>query len=171
MTSNSFLKFALLGTVLALTACGDSTQNMDHSKMDHAEQQSGKRTAAVQISAARVAPPFEGRSTSAGYFTLENKGADTRLTHVTSPISDKVEIHNHIEEDGIMKMRRVEGVDLIKGKPVEFRPGSYHLMMFDTVLADDATDAALSLHFDNGETVSVIAEIEGRDGGMDHSGH
>lgn len=170
MTSTSFLKCALLGTALALTACGDGTQSMDHSKMDHASQ-SGKRTAAVQISAARVAPPFEGRTTSAGYFTLENMGTDTRLTHVTSPISDKVEIHNHIEEDGIMKMRRVEGVDLTKGKPVEFRPGSYHLMMFDTVLTDDATDVALSLHFDNGETVSVIAEIEGRDGGMDHSGH
>ncbi|MGB0907057.1 MAG: copper chaperone PCu(A)C [Maricaulaceae bacterium] len=181
MTKLSLLTSAVIGMTLVLTACEEAHENMDHSthdmaktetvQMDHNAHASSKRSASVEVSNAMVAPPFEGRTTSAGYFTMKNTGSDTRLTHVTSPISPRVEIHTHIEEDGIMKMRRIDGLDVKSGASITFKPGSYHLMMFDTVLEDTATEAALSFHFDNGEMVGLMAKVEGRGDDMDHSGH
>jgi len=165
MTRFNFLKCGLIGSALVLAACGEHDHHADHSAHKSSQHSS------VEISAASITAPLEGRAISAGYFTLENKGADTKLTHVTSPISPNVEIHTHLEENGIMKMRRIDGLELGKGQSVEFKRGGYHLMMFDTALADDAVDAGLVFHFENGETISIIAEIDGRDGGMDHSGH
>ena len=67
--------------------------------------------AGVVISSARVLPPFPGRDIAAGYMSITNHSkTDDKLVSVTSPISGAVEIHNHIEEDGIMKMRQIDGI-------------------------------------------------------------
>ena len=87
---------------------------------------------------------------------------DTLLS-ATSPISGAVEIHNHIEEDGVMKMRQVKGVDIAPGETVAFRPGSYHLMMFKTQLPEDQKNVSLTLNYKNADPVTLIVEIEGRE--------
>ena len=60
----------------------------------------------------------------------DSSKTDDKLVSVTSPISGAVEIHNHIEEDGIMKMRQIDGITIKAGETVELKPGSFHLMMF-----------------------------------------
>jgi copper(I)-binding protein len=142
---------------------------MDHDKMDHTDH---KMTEGIVISSARVLPPFPGKDTAAGYFKITNHGTADKLISVTSPISGAVEIHNHLEEDGVMKMRRVDGVDLAAGVTVEFRPGSYHLMMFKAELPDTQDEVSLTLNYENAPSVTIIVPVEGRgDDEEDHSGH
>lgn len=59
------------------------------------------------------------------------QGAGDQLVAVKSPVAGTVEIHDHIEEKGVMKMRRVDGVKVTGGQSVTFRPGGYHLMLMD----------------------------------------
>ncbi|MDA9189853.1 copper chaperone PCu(A)C [Alphaproteobacteria bacterium] len=67
---------------------------------------------------------------TAGYLTIENRGPtkDT-LIFVSSPFSDKGEIHTMIMEKNVMKMRpMIDGLIIPSGEIVQLRPGSFHLM-------------------------------------------
>ena len=64
------------------------------------------------------------------YLSIENKGgAADRLIGASSPLAKTVEIHNHITDGEIMRMRQVDGVDLPAGGKVELKPGGYHIML------------------------------------------
>jgi len=143
--------------------------------MEGHSSQNHMSSGGVEISSAYIKPPFSGRTTSAAFFTIQNKGDDTRLIAASTPIAETTEIHTHIEGNGVMKMRRIEGVDLPQGSTVEFKPGSYHLMMFNTTLEEGQKDAPLTLTYSNGETITLIVDIENGDEksgkAMDHSGH
>ena len=56
---------------------------------------------------------------------------DARLTGVASPVARAAEVHLMTMDDGIMKMRLVEALDLPAGRPVKLAPGGYHVMLFD----------------------------------------
>jgi len=66
----------------------------------------------IEISNARINPPLPGQTTGVAFMGLINYGDDDRLLAITSSVSDRIELHTHLNEDGIMKMRRVEGSDL-----------------------------------------------------------
>ena len=55
----------------------------------------------------------------------------TRLVEAKSPVAGVVEIHEMAMENNVMKMRAVPGLDLPAGKPVELKPGGYHVMLMD----------------------------------------
>lgn len=163
----------LLTMIAALTLAACSGE-MNHGEGgdSHAGHQMDK---GLVISSARVLPPFPGRDTAAGYFSITNHGTtDDKLISATSPISGAVEIHNHIEEDGVMKMRRVDGIAVKAGETVELKPGSYHLMMFKAKLADGQSDVSLTLNYENSPSMTMIVPLEGRGDSKkmdDHSGH
>ena len=128
----------------------------------------------IEISNARINPPLPGQSTGVGFMRFENHGDDDRLLAVSSPISGRIELHTHLKEDGVMKMRRVEGIDLPHGETVDLKPGSFHIMLFETnaALGDDAV---LTLDFEKADDLTVVAPIvmrgEMTDGVKDHGSH
>ena len=132
---------------------------------DKVDQQFG-----IVISDAKLRPPLPGRSMAAGYFEINNNGKTDRLIAVSSPLTDKVEIHTHLNEDGIMKMRRVEGIDLPPGETI-FEIGGHHIMFFGVSMPSDAKDVALTLNFEKSEPITIIADVIGDDYGSNHSGH
>ena len=145
------LFIALLGA--ALVACTGHEAHTGHG------QDGG-----IVISAARVLPPFPGRDISAGYFEITNHSASNdRLIAASSPVSESVEIHTHKEEGGVMKMRRVDGVELPAGESVLFKPGGYHLMFFKTALAEGQSDVAVTLTYETAPPVTIIVPLEGHD--------
>jgi copper(I)-binding protein len=116
-------------------------------------------SSAVEISEARVRPPLPGQKIAAGYFTLESAAGD-RLLAVTTPASARVELHNHINDGGVMRMRRIDGgVDIPAGGSIEFKPGSYHIMLFDAKITPQSEDIALTFDFETAEDVTIIADI------------
>ena len=147
-------------TVAILSACSGHDDGHSHATNDKASHsvQEG-----IVISSARILPPFPGRDTAAGYFEITNHGISAdRLISASSPISGTIEIHNHIEDNGVMKMRQVKGVDLAPGETVAFKPGSYHLMMFKTNLTEEQDSVSLTLNYKNADPVTLIVDVEGR---------
>ncbi len=165
-------KFLTIIAAVTLAACSSELPQGETGN-SHAGHQMDE---GLVISSARVLPPFPGRDTAAGYFSITNHGkTDDKLISVTSPISGAVEIHNHINEDGVMKMRQVEGIQIKAGETVELKPGSFHLMMFKANLAETQEDVSLTLNYENAPSVTMIVPVEGRGEdkgyGSDHKGH
>ena len=70
-------------------------------------------------------------SSSAAYVSIMNHGkmAD-RLLGATSNLARKTELHQMEMDNGVMKMRPVEGgIDLPAGKTIHLAPGGYHVML------------------------------------------
>lgn len=75
-----------------------------------------------------------------------------RLVSATSPVAGVVEIHEMAMEGNVMKMRAVTALDLPAGKPVDLKPGGYHLMMLD-----------LKSTLKAGDLVPITLVVEGAD--------
>ena len=79
---------------------------------------------------ARATAP--GASVAGGYMLLRNSGAaPDRLVSASSPAAAKVELHVHLNDNGVMKMREVRGYDVPAKGSFELKPGGAHLMFID----------------------------------------
>ena len=66
------------------------------------------------------------------FMTLKNSGpAADALVAVESPVAARAELHTHIEEGDIIRMRPVEAIDVPPGEAVSLRPGGQHVMLID----------------------------------------
>ena len=108
---------------------------------------------------ARAVPP--GQPNSAAFMQLSNAGAgDRALVSATSDVSEVVELHTHRMEDGMMKMRRVDQIELPAGETVTLAPGGLHLMLIG--LKQQLTpgdDVSLTLTLDDGSELSLTAPV------------
>jgi hypothetical protein len=82
----------------------------------------------VQVSNAWARATPGGAQTAAAYATLQSAAGD-RLTGVATPAAQKAELHNMTIDNGVMKMRAVDGIDLPAGQAVTLKPGGYHIML------------------------------------------
>jgi len=85
---------------------------------------------AIEKPWARATAP--GASVAGGYMLIRNRGAaGDRLVSASSPVSAKVELHVHINDNGVMRMREVRGYDVPAKGAFELKPGGAHLMFMD----------------------------------------
>ena len=80
---------------------------------------------------ARATPP--GAATAAAYLTVTNTGtaADT-LTSVETPVAGMAMLHKMEMDNGVMKMRMVDGgIALDPGKSATLAPNGLHIMLMD----------------------------------------
>src|SRR5712691_9173756 len=73
----------------------------------------------------------KGADVAGAYMTLNNKGTGPdRLIGGSSPVAGRFELHRMTVEDGVMKMRPVEGgLEVKPGETIELKPGSLHVML------------------------------------------
>ena len=78
---------------------------------------------------ARATP--KGADVAGAYMIISNKGtASDRLIGGSTPIASRLEFHRMLMEQGVMKMRPVQGgLEIKAGQTVEFKPGSFHVML------------------------------------------
>ena len=83
------------------------------------------------FSNATVRQPLPGRTVSAGYFSVTNQSEEAvRLVAAHSAWFGKVELHQHTMIDGMMRMAKVDAIDVAPGHTVHLQPGGLHLMLF-----------------------------------------
>lgn len=81
-----------------------------------------------------------------GVFMRLTSPTAARLVGVESDAARHVEVHEMAMQDNVMKMRQVSAIDLPAGKPVELKPGGYHVMLIDLARQISAGDpVALTL--------------------------
>ena len=99
----------------------------------------------------------------AAYLTVQNAGhhAD-RLVAAESPVAAKVELHTHTMDGGIMRMRRIDAVEVHPGEPAVFAPGGNHIMLLGLRKAlKEGDEFPLTLTFANAGKVTVQVEVAG----------
>lgn len=73
-------------------------------------------------------PP--GASVGAGYMTIRNgTGTDDVVIAMESPVAASIEIHTMTMDDGMMRMRKIENLEVPAGEAVVLKPGDMHLML------------------------------------------
>ena len=77
----------------------------------------------------------------------------SKLVSASSPVTPVVELHEMVMENDVMKMRQIPAIELPAGKPLELKPGSYHVMLM-----------SLKQQIKEGETVPLTLVFEGADG-------
>ena len=114
----------------------------------------------------RAVPP--GQPNSASFLALRNTAdAAHALVGAESPVAEVVELHTHIEKDGMLSMRQVERIELPAGQTVELRPGGFHVMLLG--LKERLTPGEkvpVRLLFEDGSSLDIQAEVRKLNMGM-----
>jgi copper(I)-binding protein len=107
----------------------------------------------------RAIPP--GQKISASFMTLINdsdKSID--LIKASSDSAKNVELHEHVHEDGMMKMRQVAKISVAANSKTELKPGGYHIMLIGLLKNIQPKDIiTINLEFSDGSKQQIKAEV------------
>ncbi len=132
-----------------------STFSFAHSGHDHND------SAEISVSNAQVREFLPASKASVAYMTITNPSNHAAvLTKAELDGLGRVEIHQHTHVDGMMKMEQVLSLKIDAHSSVEFKPGGYHLMVFEP---EDKLKAGqerkLTLYFNDGNRVFTQAKV------------
>ncbi|MCL1148221.1 copper chaperone PCu(A)C [Shewanella marinintestina] len=113
---------------------------------------------------------------SAAYITIENHGDATRLVAVDAPFATEAQLHTLIEENGMIKMRQVEGFDIDSHGSLVLSESGNHIMLMglkQPLVID--SNVKLLLKFANGSeqeiSLPVKKQVEQSDDAHHHHHH
>ena len=90
---------------------------------------SGSAFAELIVEDAHIRESIPGAPNSAAFMILKNTSEqDVVLTSATSDLARATELHNHINDEGVMRMREVPEIVVPAGQSVELKPGGLHVM-------------------------------------------
>ena len=123
-----------------------------------------KNNELVSLKNAWVRPSNPGQEVGAAYMTFLSS-QDTTLISVESDITNAIEIHSMSVENGVMKMRMLDTLELQAGKPYKLEPGGFHLMLFDLkkpLIRDDQVKFVLTFKKKNKASIkqSIIVKVQ-----------
>lgn len=97
----------------------------------------------------------------AAYLDVVNKGGETdRLIAASTPAADRAELHQHVSENGIMKMRPVEAIEIAPGQHIVLQPGGFHIMLMGLAAPlVEGESFPLTLTFEKAGNVEVSVTI------------
>lgn len=136
---------ALLLVVLGLGACQPPPRN----------------NPTVQVEGAHIKALAPGQTRAAAYFILHNHGQqDLQMLHVEAQVAAEAQVHRHIHENGLMKMRQVRHLLVPAGAKLVFEPGGYHLMLLD-ISEPPAVGSqfTVTMEFDGADKLSFPVEV------------
>jgi hypothetical protein len=113
----------------------------------------------VQDPYVRLAPP--GAPATGAFMVLKNTGSkDVKVVKAESPAAKAAELHNHVSDGGVMKMRQVPDIDIkAKGEAV-LKPGSLHVMLIQLKEPLKEGDKVhITLGFEDGSSKLVEAPV------------
>ena len=128
----------------------------------------------IQITGAYAVQPPPGTTVIAAYVQLQAQAAD-RLRGGHCTCAKRVEVHAHSHVDGVMRMRKLDALDLPPDVAVTLEPGGLHLMLFE-VEPRPEPGQRLTIGLDFEQAGMVAVEFEVRDGRKavendPHAGH
>ncbi|MEO1039029.1 MAG: copper chaperone PCu(A)C [Pseudomonadota bacterium] len=114
--------------------------------------------AQFRLTGAWVRTPPSGRDVTAAYLKIEGPEG-VSLVSASSPSVERIELHTHIDDNGVMRMRPVEAIALDSGE-AQLQPGGLHLMLYG--LGEDVTENSainIELVFDTGLETNAIFQV------------
>ncbi len=161
--------------LLVLTACGGGTapQSEPADTTPIEVQNAWVRPAVMTGMADETSDTMEGMegmddmdgaastSNSAAYMIIMNN-SDTAnaIVGAATDVATTVELHTVEMDNGVMKMRPVEQIDVPANGQATLQPGGFHVMLLgikQDLVEGDTVD--LTLTFQNGEEITVAAPV------------
>jgi copper(I)-binding protein len=107
------------------------------------------------------ATPGQARN-GAVYLTIKTSAAEgDRLIRAESAVAAKVELHTHLHENGVMKMRPVTDIPVAPGKLTKLEPSGLHIMLLNLKAPLKVGDKfPLTLVFEKAGSTSVEVAVE-----------
>jgi copper(I)-binding protein len=88
-------------------------------------------------------------------------GKADSLIGAKSSAATRVEIHNHVMENGVAKMRRVDSIHIPAGQSALLSPSGYHIMLFNLrAPLQEGSRMPLTLVFEKAGEIAVEASVE-----------
>lgn len=150
--------------ILLLGACDPNVSDSNASKTQTAINTADLTGEGLVVTEAFMYPPIPGTHQTAIYMRAKNHSAHSLvLNYVHTSVADRVEVHTHIHQDGLMKMRKVNRFIFQPKRSQLFEPGGYHLMVFDLIdNIADMKEFELTFEFEGAKSVTVPVTITSR---------
>lgn len=107
------------------------------------------------------------------YGAIRNSGSTAdRLTGASSPVAERIEMHETVIEGDVARMRPVTSVPVPAASIVPIQPGGLHLMLVNLTLQLRRDQSfPVTLHFASGAQVTTEVPIMTGSRTMPHAGH
>ena len=112
-----------------------------------------------QVTEARVGQPTGPNA--ALYFTVVgNQGEGDRLVTAHTDAAEAVELHETtMGDDGSMRMRPVEALDLPADGTLILEPGGYHMMLINAARLEVGDTVDVTLVWETAGDMTIVAEV------------
>ena len=156
------MKIILIGLTAALISVAGFAMNNGHT-MDHGDQRTQfKRFQSNGITLSNFhARESIGRTKNSGIYGEIQAVKTDRLVSVSTSFASVAELHEHINDNGVMRMREVEGGFTINPpQPMVMRPGGHHTMLMglhEPLIAGKVID--LRLKFESGKILDISVPV------------
>jgi copper(I)-binding protein len=100
-------------------------------------------------------------TTGAAYMAISTSGtAPDQLVGASTPVAEKAELHTHVMEGDVMRMRPVQAIDINVGEPAVLKPGGLHVMLLGLKAPlKEGEEFPLTLNFKQAGSVTVEVRV------------
>ncbi|WP_068544251.1 copper chaperone PCu(A)C [Thalassotalea crassostreae] len=117
----------------------------------------------IEVSEQYVRETIPGTKISSAYMLITNNSdKELILTAAKSNVSSRIELHQHIMTEDMMKMQQVDSIIIKANDNVKLQPHGYHIMIFDIdkpLVAD--TEITMALEFENHPPIKILMPVKG----------
>ena len=107
----------------------------------------------------RLAPP--NAPATGAFMVIKNTGdSPVKVVKAENPTSKLTELHNHINDKGVMRMRQVPSIDIPAKGQAELKPGGLHVMLIEMKAPlQEGQFVPITLGFVDGSSKQVDAKV------------
>jgi periplasmic copper chaperone A len=114
----------------------------------------------ILVEGAFARPALKDQRNSILYMQIVNHGSNAALVGASTDAAKFVELHTHVNDNGVMRMRKIDKIDLPEGQKVMLKPGGMHVMFIGLnrdLNLDSSVD--VTLEFSDGSKKSLTAPV------------
>ena len=116
----------------------------------------------VEVSGIYVREVPPNMPNSAAFMQLKNlTDKPIALVSAASKAANTVELHEHVNVDGMMQMRQIPKIDIPANGTTALQPGGLHVMLIGlTQKLKEGESVTITLNFSDGESVTLDAPVK-----------
>lgn len=119
----------------------------------------GLAQAQVVVTGQWVRATVPAQQATGAFMTIQSPTA-VKLVSVSTSVAEVAEVHEMAMDGSVMRMRPVAALDVPAGKPVELKPGGYHLMLMKLKAPiKDGENVPLTLVFEDAAKARMSVQV------------
>lgn len=121
-----------------------------------------KAADSLKVSVVKVRLPASGMVNTGMFMKIENTDkVDHQVVKAEGTAAKTIELHDHIKEGDVYRMRAIEKMELKSGTITELKPGSLHVMLIGLVKELKLGDKVqVKLILEDGSSLNVEGPVE-----------